>query len=204
MSRYFIAVLLIMASSLGLAQDNGVREYVVRTSILSYAQQVNPTPVWLSTFSAESKPVYFTNSSGLAIVSNPSSVVSAYDATSTRYSTSNFYALKSDRYKFISHINGFSKGEVFSIGYDTGINTQKLNMTNAFFVGYTKTFSLAESALLNFSLGGWFGGGIHESPCVDSYGRQYSCQTLTAWQDYNPNYPKSLSFLDLKFVWLFN
>jgi hypothetical protein len=71
-------------------------------------------------------------------------------------------------------------------------------------MGYTKTMAVTKSSLFNISIGSWFGGNIKESPCVDSYGRQYSCQSLTAWSDYKPSYPRPLSFLDLKYIWVFD
>jgi hypothetical protein len=186
------------------AADTFTRNYAIQTSMTAYTQQVTPVSFWLSSYNTEKKPMYFTNASGASIMSNPSSVVSGYDSTSTRYSVSNFYALQNDRQRLIGHINGFSKGELFSIGYDSGINAQKLNVNNALYAGYTKTMSLTKSSLTSISLGSWFGGKASESPCVDSYGRQYSCQTLTAWGDYKPNYPKPLAFIDLRHVWVFD
>ena len=199
-----VAIVLLLSSHLAYSADNYTRNYISSASMMSYTGQINPVFAWVSTVSTESKPTYFTNSSGASIMANPSSVVSGYDSTSTRYNVSNFYALKSDRYKLISHINGFNKGEILSIGYDSGINAEKLNVNNSFFVGYAKTMAVTQSSLFNISIGSWFGGNIKESPCVDSYGRQYSCQSLTAWSDYKPNYPRPLSFLDLKYIWVFD
>ena len=137
-------------------------------------------------------------------MANPSSVVSAYDLTSTRYSMSNFYALQNDHQRLVGHIAGFSKGELFSIGYDSGINTQKLNVNNAMYAGYTKTMSFTKSSLTSISFGSWFGGKASESPCVDGYERQYSCQSLTSWSDYKPIYPKPLAFIDFRHIWIFD
>jgi hypothetical protein len=117
---------------------------------------------------------------------------------------SNFYALQNDHQRLVGHINGFSKGELFSIGYDSGINTQKLNVNNALYAGYTKTMSFTKSSLTAISFGSWFGGRTSERPCIDSYDRQYACQSLTAWGDYKPSYPKPLAFIDLRHVWVFD
>ena len=184
--------------------DSFTRNYVIQASMTSYTEQVKLTSFWLSSFSSEKKPMYFTNASGVSIMANPSSVVSAYDFTSTRYSMSNFYALQNDHQRLVGHIDGFAKGELFSIGYDSGINTQKLNVNNAIYAGYTKTMSLTKYSLTSISFGSWFGGSASESPCVDSYGRQYSCQSLTSWGDYKPSYPKPLAFIDFRHVWIFN
>lgn len=187
-----------------IAADTFTRSYAIQTSMTSYTEQVKPASFWLSSYSTEKKPMYFTNASGMSIMANPSSVVSGYDATSSRYDVSNFYSLQNDRQRLIGHINGFSKGELFSIGYDSGISAQKLNVNNALYAGYTKTMSLTKFSLTSISFGSWFGGKTSESPCIDSYGRQYSCQTLTAWSDYHPSYPRPLSFVDLRHVWIFD
>lgn len=197
-------VIILMLCGKVFAADPMVREHVLRTSMFSYTEQVKPTRMWISSVKVESNPTQFVDSAGSGIMAKPNSVVSAYDSTSTRYNTSNFYSYKSDRYKLVSHINGFSKGEIFSIGYDSGINTDKLNMNNSFFAGYTKTVSMTRKSLTAVSFGGWFGGSIKENPCVDSYGRQYSCQTLTAWSDYTPRYPTALAYIDIKHIWIFD
>lgn len=181
------------------AADASTRNYSLQTTMISYVGQEMPMGFWLSSCLSEKRPMYFANASGASIMANPSVVVSAYDSTSAKYNLSNFYALQNDRLKLIGHINGFSKGELFSIGYDSGVSTQKLMVSNALYLGYAKTFSLAKSSLTTFSVGG----GVSESPCVDAYGRQYSCQSLTAWSDYRPNYPKPLAFLDFRHIWLF-
>jgi hypothetical protein len=201
-SIIFCLLYFVFANSYG--ADANTRSYMIQTSMTAYTEQVTPVSFWISSFSSEKKPMYFTNASGMSILANPSSVVSGYDSTSTRYNVSSFYALQNDRQRLIGHINGFSKGELFSIGYDSGISAQKLNVNNAFYAGYTKTMSFTKSSLTSVSFGSWFGGKISESPCLDSYNRQYSCQTLTAWSDYHPSYPRPLTFLDLRHVWVFD
>jgi hypothetical protein len=203
MKNLVIACMLVISSNT-FAADTFTRNYAIQMSMTSHTDQVKPVSFWISSYSTEKKPMYFTNASGASIMSNPSSVVSGYDSTSTRYSVSNFYALQNDRQRLVGHINGFSKGELFSIGYDSGISAQKLNVNNALYAGYTKSMSFTKSSLTAISFGSWFGGKTSESPCVDSYGRQYSCQTLTAWGDYKPNYPKPLAFIDLRHVWVFD
>jgi hypothetical protein len=203
MKLAFLCALSLIASNV-FAADAFTRNYSIQTSMTAYTEQVQPIGFWISSYSTEKKPMYFTNASGASIMANPSSVVSAYDSSSTRYSVTNFYALQNDRQRLIGHINGFSKGELFSIGYDSGINAQKLNVNNAFYAGYTKTMSFTKTSLTSISFGSWFGGKTSESPCLDSYGRQYSCQSLTAWGDYKPSYPKPLAFIDLRHVWIFD
>ena len=186
------------------AADAFTRSYKIQTAMTAYTGQVKPVGFWISSYSIEKNPTAFTNSSGAAIMSNPASMVSAYDSTSTRYNMSDFYAMQNDRHRLVGHVNGFTKGELFSIGYDSGINSQKLDVNNAFYMGYTKALSFTKSSITALSFGGWFGGNTSESPCVDSYGRQYACQSLTAWSDYKPNYPRALTYIDLRHVWVFN
>lgn len=186
------------------AADAFTRNYTLQATMTSYATQVTPMGFWLSSYVSEKKPTYFSNASGGSIIANPSFVVSGYDSTSTRYDMSSFYALQRDRIKLIGHINGLSRGELFSIGFDSGISTQKLIVSNAIYLGYAKTFSFTKSTISSMSFGSWIGGGISERPCMDDYGRKYSCQSLTAWTDYRPSYPKPLSFIDFRHVWFFD
>jgi hypothetical protein len=202
--RNILILILLIFSTHVTAADSFTRNYAIQNSMYSYTEQVKPVNFWVSSFSNEKNPTYFTNASGMSIMANPSSVVSSYDSTSTRYSVANFYAQQNDRQRLIGHVNGFSKGELFSIGYDSGINAQKLNVNNSLYAGYTKTMSFTKSSLTAVSFGSWFGGKTSESPCVDSYQRQYSCQSLTAWGDYKPSYPRPLAFIDLRHVWLFD
>jgi hypothetical protein len=202
--KFLLIFLWLIFSGNLFAADPMVREHVLRASMLSYTTQIKPTPIWVSSVKIESNPTYFVDSAGSGIMARPNSVVSAYDSTSTRYGMSDMYSYKSDRYKLVSHINGFSKGEIFSIGYDSGINTDKLNMNNSLYAGYTRTVSMTNKSLTALSLGAWFGGSIKENPCLDSYGRQYSCQTLTAWGDYKPRYPTALAFIDIRHIWIFD
>lgn len=202
--RVFALIAFLFLSSNVHAADAVTRNYSIQSSMYSYTGQVRPVGFWISSFSNEKNPAYYTNASGMSIMANSSSVVSGYDSTSTRYSVANFYAQQNDRQRLIGHINGFSKGELFSIGYDSGMNAQKLNVNNAIYAGYTKTMSFTKSSLTAVSFGSWFGGNVSESPCIDSYGRQYSCQSLTAWSDYKPNYPRPLAFIDIKHVWVFD
>jgi hypothetical protein len=199
-----LSLILMVFGSYALAADTFTRNYAIQNSMYSYTGQVEPMGFWISSLTNEKNPKYFTNASGMSIMANPSSVVSAYDSTSTRYSVANFYSQQNDRQRLIGHVNGFSKGELFSIGYDSGINAQKLNVNNSLYAGYTKTMSFTKSSLTAVSFGSWFGGKTSESPCLDSYGRQYSCQSLTAWGDYKPSYPKPLAFIDLRHVWIFD
>ena len=189
---------------LSFAADSFTRNYVIQASVASLNGQTGSSLFWISSYLQENKPAYFTNASGMTVLANPSSIVSAYDSTSTRYSMSKFYSLNNDHMKLIGHMNGFNKGEIFSIGYDSGTSTQKLSINSALYAGYTKTLSFSKSSITSLSIGSWFGGKIGESPCIDSYGRAYSCQTLTAWSDYKPSYPKPLAFLDLRHVWVFD
>jgi len=203
MKNLILCILTLFALEV-VAADSFTRNYSIQSSMHSFNSQIEPMSFWISSFSSEKKPQYFTSASGSSIMANPVSVTSAYDSSSTRYGVSSFYALQNDHQRLIGHINGFTKGELFSVGYDSGINTQKLNVNNSIYVGYAKTISFTKSSLTTVSIGGWFGGKISESPCIDSYARQYSCQSLTAWSDYKPAYPKALTFIDFRHIWVFN
>jgi hypothetical protein len=199
-----ILTVLCLLPSVVFGADNMTRDYIMKTSILSYTGQIQPTAIWLSSISVESNPKYFNNASGGFVAVNPTSVVSSYDANSTRYNVSEFYKPNADRYKLITHTNGFNKGEIFSIGYDSGINSQKMTINSAVFLGYAKTMSFTKTSITSIGVGSWFGGSTSERPCLDSYDRQYSCRTLTSWSDSKTSYPKPISYIDIKHIWVFD
>jgi|GEM_PF-1245404 len=180
------------------------RQQLTDFSLLAYELKTNL--FWLSELNVENDPSYFTSSSGHHIIKNSWFVTSAYDPSYKIYDVRDFYKPKSNRVKFIGNIGINSlPGTILSLGYDNGIKSQKFTLSKNFFVGAAKTFELIEKNYITISAGKWFGGGkVTETPCRDSYDREYWCQNLTAWSDYNPNYPKNYSYIDIKYTLKFN
>ena len=132
---------------------------------------------------------------------NPQTVSSGYDS-SIKYYVGNFYK-SNKRYQFIFNILGVQKGQFFSVGYDNGVHAEKLTVNQSLFLGFSQAFEVTEHTLFNIGFGAWFGGNTSESPCVDSYDREYWCQNLTSWADYKPKYPRPLSYVDFRVLTIF-
>jgi len=196
-SLMFLSIILSMEVSAQSAESFH-REMITKQSFLSYMGQGN-APVFFSKLMIDQNPAAYQDPAGQSIVRNPQYVVSGYD-TSVKYYVGNLYQANSDRFQFILNIPGFEKGQYFSIGYDNGVQSQKLSMNQSIFLGFSQSFQIAKQTLFNIGAGTWLGGNISESPCVDSYDRQYWCQNLTSWNDYHPNYPRHLSYIDFRIL----
>ena len=181
--------------------ENSHREYIVKQSFFSFMGQ-NDSSIFFSKLNIEQNPVAFLDAGGQLIVANAQNVSSGYDST-VKYYVGNFYKPNSNRYQLIVNILGFQKGQFFSIGFDNGVQAQKLSVNQALFVGLTNTFEVSKQTLFNIGFGAWLGGNISESPCVDSYDREYWCQTLTSWSDYKPHYPQQLKYVDFRLLNVF-
>jgi len=190
-------------SSLCSAQnaENFHRESVVKQSFFSYMGQEDAN-IFFTKLNIEQSPLSYYDAGGMPIIGNPQYVKSGYDST-IRYYVGDFYKANSNRYQFILNILGLKKGQFFSVGFDNGVKADKLTVNPSVFVGYTQTFQISKQTIFNLGLGTWLGGNISESPCIDSYDRQYWCQNLTSWNDYHPNYPKPLSYIDFRVLAVF-
>jgi hypothetical protein len=104
----------------------------------------------------------------------------------------------------IINIPGFARGQYISVGVDTGMQSEKLVINPAILLGISQSFQVAKRSLVHVGVGSWFGGNIRETPCTDSYNRQYYCGNLTSWNDYRPNHPRSLSFADVRYIQMFD
>jgi hypothetical protein len=200
--KYLIICAFLMAPLTVKAIDSSYSSDIVRISLLSKLQGKNLPIPYLSRLSVEENPQTLTNASGFAVVSGLTTAISGYDS-SVRYDISPFYELKSPRVKGALTMPFSSPGEYFTIGLDTGAAAQKMNVGEAIFFAYTNALSVNKNTFFNYSLGGWFGGKIRETPCYDSYDRAYSCKSLTAWSDYNPNYPTQYRYVSVRVTTFF-
>lgn len=162
-------------------------------------QNHKPTFPLLSSLSFDNgSPKYMMRADGEYIYNNPGNVVSSYyylDTTaninSFTHNVSHFYKSNRPRFNVMLHYLGWLKGTVFSLGLDSGHNSQKLDLTPAIFIGYTQAVKMSPTSHIAFGAGSWFGGKVKESSCVDDYNRQYWCYNLTAWDD-RPNQSSGL------------
>ena len=185
------------------AADDLHREQVLKISSALPDIRVMRKLIWLSAFDINAdNPNYFKDSSGHYLLGRPSVITSAYDSY-VSYDATNFYNPKSQRVKMIANMALFDYGTILSIGYDNGVQSEKFVLNNSFFLGATKMYEVGKKSYFTVSLGKWFGGKVKETPCYDAYDRAYWCQNLTAWSDYQPNYPKGYSYLDISYVFKF-
>lgn len=200
--KYLIICTFLMAPLTVKAIDSSYSSDIVRISLLSKLQGKNIPIPYLSRLSVEESPDTLTNASGITVISGLTAAVSGYDS-SVRYDISPFYEMKNPRVKGALTLPFSSPGEYFTIGLDTGAAASKINVGNAIFFAYTDTLSVNKNTFFNYSLGSWFGGKIRETPCYDSYDRAYSCKSLTAWSDYNPNYPTQYRYVSVRVTTFF-
>lgn len=200
--RYLYFSILLVASFSVNAIDTSYSNEVSKISIASKLHNANLPIVYLSRLSIDKNPAVISNASGLSLISPISVVYSGYDS-SVSYDVSNFYHMNKPRVQSALTIPTSSPGQYLSIGLDSGVSTQKLNVSSGLFLAYTNTINLNKDTFFNYSFGGWLGGKISESPCYDSFDRAYSCKSLTAWSDYSPIYPAQYRYLSVRAVKLF-
>jgi len=197
--RYIIFFIILIFSYTAKAVDPNYTNQISDISINSKLMNANLPIPYLSRLSVQKNPASINNSSGLSIMSSPGNVNSGYDSAIS-YNVSDFYRQNKPRLETTLAVPSSLPGEYFTIGLDSGVSSQKLKISNGFFLGYTNTIDLNQDTFFNYSFGSWFGGKVKETPCYDSYNRAYSCKSLTAWSDYKPDYPTQYSYINIKAV----
>ena len=199
--KYFTFILLIPLFTF--AGDAQHRSNITSLALASAIDRPIQNIFWISAFSVNLKnEETFLNSSGATILPVKKVISSSYD-TDVTYDISNFYENRKSRIKLIANFKLSSNNTTYSVGIDSGVAASKINIQKSFFVGATHVIQLNKQSHMVWSTGSWFGGSIKESPCLDSYDREYWCQNLTAWADYKPVYPKNFSYIDIKYIYRF-
>jgi len=140
---------------------------------------------WLAEMEVDSAPHTIRAADGRALMYRPTVVASAYDA-SARYDLSRFYRPHNPRVRFKLRYAGRARGEVISVGIDTGYAADKITVKPALLIGYARAFEVRKNFYLTAGISGVIGGRVTERACFDSYDRAYYCPTLTAWRDHRP------------------
>lgn len=179
------------------------RSIIPNLALASSIDRPLHTIFWISGISVYSKNVdTFLNSSSSTILSVKKVITSAYDADVT-HNVSKFYEDSHNRVKLISNFKLSSPNTIYSVGFDSGVAADKINIRKSLFLGAAHVVQLNKQSHMALSAGSWFGGKIKESPCLDAYDREYWCQNLTAWVDYKPVYPKNFNYIDIKYIYKF-
>jgi len=140
---------------------------------------------WLAELSVDAAPHTIRAADGRALLQRPTVVASAYDA-SARYDLSRFYRAKSPRLRFKLRYAGRLRGEVITVGLDSGYAADKITVKPALLIGYARAFEVRKNFYLTAGVSGVIGGRVAERACFDAYDRAYYCPTLTAWRDHRP------------------
>lgn len=143
--------------------------------------------------------VFSSNSGRNTILAVPSKVVSVYDSTSAEHDLSPFYTAQNIRTHFI--LNYFVPGTTLLVswGYDSGSKAQKIAISPTAFLGLSSYKRINSNSAVFFTMGGWQKQRVTETPCVDSYQRQYWCANLSAWSDYSTLTAPVFRFIDIKY-----
>jgi hypothetical protein len=144
----------------------------------------------------------FTHSTGRSFLYVPDTAYSAYD-DSVSYRLTPFYTPKNTRFRGIVNYFEPNKQWLLSLGYDSGLQADKLSVSPSTFIGLAKSFEIDKANNLSVSWGQWFGGKVTERPCLDAYDRQYWCPNLSAWIDRPALDTSPGKYYELKYQWLF-
>ena len=107
----------------------------------------------------------------------------AYSYDGEQRDISKFYEPENELY----HVSGYAYLEsdtLIEFGYDNGHSAQKYQRDPTLSVHVTQHIPLNDKLSLNVTAGTRFGGNVSETPCYDSFDREYYCGNLTAWSDY--------------------
>jgi hypothetical protein len=178
---------------------DGHRSTLVNISSVGANKLTRPKGIWLSSITNNASSATLADPTGKAILSIPKIAPSGYDS-SVFYNLSDFYnGANKPRLNFILNYASENYGEIFSLGFDSGTKAKKVELDKSFFVGYTRSVFTRNSYIFSFSTGVWLAGSLSESPCFDTYDREYHCPTLTAWSDYSPRKHNRRSYyIDLR------
>lgn len=198
-----LLLILIIAPFSALSSDALHRSVVLNLALASSIDTRLQNIFWISNINVSLKSdEFFLNSSGVSIINVNKIVSSGYDSAVT-YDISEFYKKSNNRIKVISNFILDKPNTIFSIGFDSGVIAEKIVVQQNLFLGITHAFKVKNKSYMVLSAGSWFGGGIKEYPCYDLFDREYWCQNLTAWSDYNPKYPKNYNYIDVKYIYKF-
>lgn len=145
----------------------------------------------------------FTKNSGRLLLSVPAWTSSTYD-TSVKHSLASFYSTRQWRTRWVINYIAPKSQWLLSLGHDTGVQTPKLSIAPAVFLGIAKHIEIHKNHSLQLSWGQWWGGQVSERPCLDDYDREYWCPNLTAWTERPVMTSSAAKYYELKYQWQFH
>lgn len=180
--QYFIAIVIAVLSGQCLGEDLTQRRLILNELKRSAKSDVKFDMPFISQFGVRNERGIFLKNTGEVLFSTPERAFSGYDSA-IAHNIGDFYQADNKRVSII--INNYlgNTGILTSIGFDGGSRAEKFNVSNSKYLGFARSFSFGSRSTLYVSTGRWFGGEASESPCIDSYDREYWCPNLTAWID---------------------
>jgi hypothetical protein len=167
----------------GQAAEDTQRWMVERALVAMQEPVASSAPLWF--FS----DVYWVREQGGFSLPNgsyflnvPDTVASAYHPE-VLYPMASRYSAASPRLRWVFHVQWFNQPSLVSLGFDSGVQTEKLRLSPAVWLGMGHRWDWDTKTSLFLVGGRWFGGKLTEEPCWDTYERAYWCPNLTAWSE---------------------
>ena len=109
----------------------------------------------------------------------------AYSYDGVARNVSRFYKSQGKEYK-LGLIFAFDSDTMITLNYDNGLKTEKMKIDKYTEIKLVQGVKVNNNLNLSFKTRIQIGGDISHTPCVDGFGRNYYCGSLTAWSDFDP------------------
>jgi len=185
-----------------LAGDEEQRDMVQRILMAARDVHFNMDYPFVTQMYVQREQGSFTLSSGRGLLAINGMATSAYDQA-IAHNISDFYNAANTRQRWVLNYLAPETRWLFSFGYDSGSQADKLSIESSVFLGLAKNYELSRNHNLLFSWGQWFGGKVTERPCLDAYDREYWCPNLSAWIDRPTLDTQPGKYYELKYQWQF-
>ena len=193
----------LLHGAMALAGEEEHRHTVQRLLLVAHADPTVLRYPVLSDLYAGKEHGSFTQSSGRSFLSVPDVAYSAYDASISHH-IAKFYTPRTARLRWVLNYMEPRTQWLLSVGHDSGMQADKLSISQSSFLGVAKRLDISPTQILNMSWGQWFGGKVTERPCLDEYDRQYWCPNLSAWVDRPTLDTQPGKYYELKYQWQFD
>lgn len=180
--KYLIAFVAAVLSGQCLGDDSTQRRLILNELKRSTKSDIKIDMPFVSQLVVRNERGIFLKNTGEVLFSAPERAFSGYDSA-IAHDVGKFYQAENNRVNIIINKYLGSTGVLASIGFDGGSTTEKFKVSNSKYLGLARSISFGSRSTLYVSTGRWFGGKVSESPCIDSYDREYWCPNLTAWTD---------------------
>ena len=159
------------------------QRWMVERALWAMQQPDSSAPIWfLSDFYWVREQGDFSLPNGQFFLNVPDTVSSAYHPE-VRYPMASRYKAAWPRLRGVFHVQWFHRPSLLTLGFDSGVETQKMRLSPAFLLGVGHRWDWDAKASVLLVGGRWFGGKLTEEPCWDAYERAYWCPNLTAWSE---------------------